>query len=52
MFGAFFSAATMVFSTIALFLFWVLGNEFGAKISFRKLVLILVGLLLVLYSMR
>ena len=51
MFKVILDAVTTVFVVAAAFFFWTLANKFGARISFKKFVLILVGLALILLAM-
>ena len=42
---------TVIFGVAAAVLFWKLANKFGAKISFNRLILIMMGLALLYLAM-
>jgi len=50
MFGAILDAVTAIFTAVAAVLFWMLVNKFGARLSFKRLILILLGLVLILLA--
>lgn len=52
MFKTILDAVTAFFVVAAAFLFWSLANKYGAKISGKRFVLILVGLALILWTLR
>lgn len=52
MLKAILDAATAFFVVVAAFLFWSLANKYGARISVRRFMLILVGLALILWTLR
>lgn len=43
-------AVTAFFVVVAAVLFWKLANQFGAGISFKRLILILTGMFLILLA--
>ena len=47
MFGAILDAVTAIFTAVAAVLLWMLANRFGARLSFKRLILILSGLALI-----